>query len=806
MKRIISILLVGIIMLCPSASFVFADNGKYTATDTGYLASTQYATREQAVSRFIDAVGIDRFRTDDKILDRFSDKEKVSFAYREDMSAAVYSGLISGYEDRTLRPQEPIARIEALVILARALSRTELSSWYEVEFSDTPDWAEKQIKRLSSAGIVKGYGDGSLGARDLLTIQQVNTLCDRITRLTGPTGDFYNYINSNWLSSVEADEGSPIKSDSVRLTSNINSNLADIIFSLYRRHYNDGEIFADNSVEKRIITIYSAAANQGYRNKIGLEPINDVLSSIDSVKTIDELISVMAKLNQYGFSTPISATVDVNIYDTSEYLPSISVNNISEGILENYGGSFKKYLYNLFTLAGEERPARLAEEAVNMCEALDGIEKSDKSDISSLVTVYTMGELKYALKRFDIKEYLSSMGFKQLKNVLVYDKYALISANMLFTDENLPLFKSYLKASVLTESAPYLTTDMFNTMQDFQNKIFDEALDKIPTDYAADITQELAGWELSSLYLDKFFADNVKPSVLSLTNKILSEYAKILEKTPHLSAETKSKAIKKLDNITVNVGAPDDLNEYFCTIPLRPIENGGSLMEYKMEQSKFALSHYAKLIMTDRAPARDTWIIYPHTVNAVYNPVSNSITIPAGILQPPFFEISADFEQNLGAIGSVIAHELSHAFDTVGSQFDEKGNLKNWWTDKDKSSFSVVCERVTDEYSSVSTPEGNVSGELTLNENIADLAGMECIIGLANEEKLDILFKSYAKIWRTKTTDYYAKTMLDTDTHSPAKVRVNRVLSNFDEFINYFGVIEGDGMYLPAENRIKIWN
>ena len=188
MKRIFAVLLAACIAVCSYAPSVFAKK-EYTVP-TEKPNSAGFVTREQAVACFITAIGIDKFRTDDDILDKFSDKNKISFSYMDEMSAAVFSGLISGYEDGTLRPQTQITRIEALVILNRALSRVELGDWCDIEFSDIPQWASRQIKRLAAAGIVKGYGDGCLGSGDLLTIEQVNTLCERITRYTGPSGDF----------------------------------------------------------------------------------------------------------------------------------------------------------------------------------------------------------------------------------------------------------------------------------------------------------------------------------------------------------------------------------------------------------------------------------------------------------------------------------------------------------------------------------------------------------------------------------------------------------------------------------------
>lgn len=199
----------------------------------------------------------------------------------------------------------------------------------------------------------------------------------------------------------------------------------------------------------------------------------------------------------------------------------------------------------------------------------------------------------------------------------------------------------------------------------------------------------------------------------------------------------------------------------------------------------------------------------PQTVNAMYEPSSNSITIPAGILRAPFYNPGACKERNLGGIGSVIAHEISHALDDVGSRFDENGNLDPWWQPEDEVAFSKICKDVETAYSAIEVLPGYpINGKLTLSENLADLAGMSCLLDVAGSgnPRLEELFFGYAAIWRTKASDNYTRIMLQTDTHSPDKIRVNRVLSNFAVFQNFYGIREGDGMYLPKEKQIQIWN
>ena len=216
----------------------------------------------------------------------------------------------------------------------------------------------------------------------------------------------------------------------------------------------------------------------------------------------------------------------------------------------------------------------------------------------------------------------------------------------------------------------------------------------------------------------------------------------------------------------------------------------------------------AELLSSGAAEEKNTWTMLPQTVNAMYEPISNSITIPAGILHAPMYDRGASFETNLGGIGTVIAHEVSHALDSMGAKFDEDGNMRNWWNDRDKNAFDGICREVINAYDKIEVLPGRyIDGSKTLGENLADIAGMECILKLAGENnpRLGDIFKNYATIWRMKSDDSYIQMQLENDTHSPDKVRVNRVLSNFGEFERHYKIEKDDIMYLPAEERIRIW-
>lgn len=815
MKRITSVIISLIITFCHFAPLTCVNAKEYTDI-TGGGTATEYASREQAVGKFMDAVGTEKFSTNSSILDKYSDKGKISLAYMDRMSAAVYSGLINGYEDGTLRPRDAISRAEALVILGRALSRTELPAKNDNSFTDTPQWAEKHINRLAAAGIVKGYGDGTLGASDLLTLEQVSMLCDRISRVTGPAGNYYNFVNSAWLEKTELSDGTSYVSEMNDIAMDVSEKISDIIFSLYKRHYNDGENFADNSKENKIITVYSAAANQSHRDKTGLKPIEPLLDKIDSVKNINDVVEVMAELEKNGFPTLIKVSLDKDVRTSDKYLPAISgaYTGIDNTLFaaensEKYVEIYREYIERLFELSGADDPQTSASYTVELCKTLADSTKFSvtSSNLSSELLYCEKKKINKLYGTSLIEKYFDLLGFSKAKEIIIYDKNLVNTVGMLLNEENLEKIKAYLSASVLDASALYLTTDMFNAYSECGNKLSGTESSEIPSDYAAAITEELLGWELGSIYVDEYFSDNAKSQVNEIVSDIKEGYEKLIKSCTRMTPASRNKVVNKLRKIKVYCGYPENIDDY-CndTVIFRPIEDGGNLMEYRMLIAQTYTKACAEAI-NGKTEILDGWYIYPQTVNAMYDPTTNSITVPAGIISAPFFESSAEYEQNLGGIGMIIAHEISHAFDLTGSQFDGDGKLSEIWNEQDKLAFNEICAEISKEYGDIKKGNIYVNGERTANENIADISGMSCVISIAESKSLNLdkVFKSYAKMWRIKSTEEYDEYMLNTDTHSPNEVRVNRVLSNFKEFDDLYGVIDGDGMYLSDEQKINIW-
>ncbi|MNE07835.1 Neutral endopeptidase [compost metagenome] len=317
---------------------------------------------------------------------------------------------------------------------------------------------------------------------------------------------------------------------------------------------------------------------------------------------------------------------------------------------------------------------------------------------------------------------------------------------------------------------------------------------------------------LGQLYVKQYFKPEAKERMLKLVDNLQKVYKSRIEKLDWMSAETKQKAIAKLEAFTKKIGYPDKWKNYDDV----SIERNS----YYVNNLSLAKHEYNEQLKKLSKPVDKTeWGMTPPTVNAYYNPSFNEIVFPAGILQFPFFDNNADDAINYGAIGAVIGHEMTHGFDDQGRQYDKDGNLKDWWTASDAEKFNAKTKMVVNQYNGFTVlNDMHVNGELTLGENIADIGGLAIAFEAfklteqgKGTDKIDgytpdqRFFLSYAQVWRIKDRDESMRTRIQTDPHSPEHFRVNGPLSHMTEFYNAFGVKPGDKMYKPEAERVKIW-
>lgn len=314
---------------------------------------------------------------------------------------------------------------------------------------------------------------------------------------------------------------------------------------------------------------------------------------------------------------------------------------------------------------------------------------------------------------------------------------------------------------------------------------------------------------IGELYAEKYCSEKLVTDVTKMINDIKNVYRQRIQSLDWMSETTKQKALLKLDTMIVNVGAPNYEEEQSCLddATLRSVSEGGSYFENMLEISK--ANNEEQIKSSFESVDHTEWITTPQTVNAFYMPSFNSINFPVAFLQSPIYDVNASYEENLGGLGTVIAHEMTHAFDSNGALFDENGNVANWWTPEDKAAFDKLCQDVIVFFDGQeAAPEITNNGTLTLSENVADLGAMACIVELGKQIPdfdYKALFEQYALLWANTSYREYLQVLLYMDVHASGNVRTDRVLQSIDKFYEVYDIKEGDGMYVAPENRVQIW-
>ncbi|XCC63566.1 M13 family metallopeptidase [Christensenella massiliensis] len=383
----------------------------------------------------------------------------------------------------------------------------------------------------------------------------------------------------------------------------------------------------------------------------------------------------------------------------------------------------------------------------------------------------------------------------------------LAKMNELYTEENVEGFKAWLIYQTLTGTAGMLDQECLDIMTEYSGAAVGNAQMELPTEQLAyEMCSALFDMAIGKLYVESYVTEETKRDVTELVNDAVAVYRQRLEENEWLGDETKERALEKLDTLKVRVAYPDDWSLYDYSDYALP-EDGGIIDDI------LAVREKAQSKKVDRAKAeidKDLWMTAPQTVNAFYQPTDNSINIPAGILGGDFYDPNGTVEQQMGSLGIIIGHEITHGFDSnMGSLYDKDGNLSNWWTEEDRAAFKERTDKVGAYYAGIEVLPGKyVNGEYTIGETVADLGGMSCMLELAkgiDGFDYQTFFESWAKVWKLQESEETAEYMLQIDTHAPGYLRANVNVQQFQEFYDAFGVEEGDGMYLAPEERLSVW-
>lgn len=632
-----------------------------------------------------------------------------------------------------------------------------------------------------------------------------------------PQDDFYNYVNGNWMKTVE------IPSDKARWGSfdQLRENTDEASLKILKESLNTK--FEKGTDGQKIADLYKSYVDFDTRNQLGITPIQQQLKDIDQVKNLQGLYDYFLKYGAVGGNPFFGAYVYAHMKNSN--MNAVYLGGGGLGLGRTYYqkedakntetlGNYNNYINSLYGKVDPKtrdlKGPKVIEFEKLIASNLKTVE--EQRDAQKRYNPVAVKDLNKMVKNMDVAKYIQTLGFKA-DTVIIGELKYYENLDKIVNEENLPVIKEYLKFHVMDDATSYLTKELDELAFDFYGKKLrgqkeQRALDKRGLEFVNGSAGELLG----KIYVKEYFPAEAKAACEELVQYLVKSFDQHIKDLAWMSPATKEKALEKLSKFNVKIGYPDKWKDYSnLQVGSSLIENVNNLQRWSFEEN---------LAKQGKPVDKSEWGMTPQTVNAYYSPLFNEIVFPAAILQPPFYDYKADAAVNFGGIGAVIGHELSHGFDDSGSQYDGNGNLNNWWTDEDREKFEAAADALVAQFEAYEPVPGVfVNGRFTLGENIGDLGGSSVafdalqmylkdkgnpglIDGYTQDQRF---FLSWATIWRTKTTDEFVVNQVKTDPHSPAQYRATGPIINLDAFHKAFETKEGDKLYLPKEKRIVIW-
>ena len=584
---------------------------------------------------------------------------------------------------------------------------------------------------------------------------------------------------------------------------------------------------AQGTIGQKIGDIYKLAMDSVKLNADGVTPIQADLEKIASVKDKSEIVPLMAELAHSGVFPYFSFYVGADIMDSKSNLFQLYQGGISLGEKEYYldnddvtvniRNKYKEHIVKMFQLAGfDEAAAKKNMEAVMDIEtriAKASFSAVEQRNPAANYHKMSLDELKKEIPGIDWDAFLNGIGVKGVTELSVSQVDPIKEVEKIINSLPVENQIAYMQWSLIDRAAGYLSDDLVAQNFDFYGKTLSGKQTNQPRwKRAVSTVNGVLGEAVGQMYVEKYFPAAAKERMVQLVKNLQTALGERIRNLEWMGDSTKIKAIEKLNSFYVKVGYPDKWRDYTGL----NIEKDSYWANVK-RATEFELDYM--LSKAGKPVDRDEWGMTPQTVNAYYNPTTNEICFPAGILQYPFFDMNADDAFNYGAIGVVIGHEMTHGFDDQGRQFDKDGNLKDWWTAEDAKRFEERAQVMVNFFDSIQVLPGlNANGSLTLGENIADHGGLQVSFqafknatkdaplpvkdGFTPEQRF---FLSYAGVWAGNIRDEQIRLQTKSDPHSLGRWRVNGALPQIGAWYDAFGIKEGDPMYLAPEKRVSIW-
>ena len=640
-----------------------------------------------------------------------------------------------------------------------------------------------------------------------------------------PADDFYRYATGGWQKLHPLPAAYSRYGSFDMLQENVNKQVNSILTSLTKKKFKEG------TTERKLSDFYKLAMDQDRRNKEGLAPVKPLLDEMEAAKTLDQLHDLQLKYAKIGYGVPFGSYFGADDKNVTRNILCLSQGGLTLGQKDYYlnndkatsdiRDAYKKHLVRMFKLYGFSDAQASAKAAdVFRAETELAIASKSNTELRDPQANYN----KMSLKEFEdnypnipLCQMAEAEGVKldYIREMNVGQPAFFTALNSLMALQTPDELRALMEWDVIQSSASYLTDEIRQANFDFFGKTMSGRKEEYPLwKRATNQVERAMGEALGKMYCERYFPASSKKMMEELVHNLQISLGERIDAQTWMSDSTKKNAHEKLDKFYIKIGYPNKWTDYSKLV----IDPSKSYYDNVLVTREFAVDK----MIADKAGKpvdRDEWFMTPQTVNAYYNPTTNEICFPAGILQRPFFDPKADAAFNYGAIGVVIGHEMTHGFDDQGRQYDANGNLHDWWTAADAKGFEKRAKLYSDFFDSIEVLPGlHANGKFTLGENLADHGGLQVafnaykhatankplktIDGLTPDQRF---FIAYAGVWGQNITDQEIRNRVKRDPHSLGEWRVNGALPHIDAWYKAFDVKKGDKMYLPENQRLELW-
>ena len=640
-----------------------------------------------------------------------------------------------------------------------------------------------------------------------------------------PADDFYRFATGGWQKNNPLPAAYSRFGSFDQLQENNNKRINSILSDLQKKHYKNG------TIEQKLSDFYRLALDVDRRNREGIAPVRPVLDEIEGARTVAALRQLQLKYADQGYGVQFGSYFSADDKNVSLNIFSVSQGGMTLGQKDYYINNdsatvairqaYRKHIARMFGLYGfSQADAQRKADAVFRQETLIALISKSATELRDPQANYnkmTLAEFETAYPDIPLAQLAQAEGIKReyIDTLIVGQPSFMAGLDKLMTLQTADELQALMEWDVIQSSAGYLTDAIREANFDFFGKTMSGRKEDFPLwKRATNQVEAQMGEALGRIYAQRYFPESSKKIMEQLVKNLQVSLGQRIDAQSWMSEETKANAHRKLDKFYVKIGYPNKWTDYSRLV----IDPSKSFYDNVMACRKFAHDKH----IADKAGKpvdRDEWFMNPQTVNAYYNPTTNEICFPAGILQYPFFDPKADEAFNYGAIGVVIGHEMTHGFDDQGRQYDADGNLKDWWTAQDAAGFKKRADMYADFFSNIKVlPDLNANGRFTLGENLADHGGLQVAFnayrnatahkplkvkdGFTADQRF---FIAYAGVWGQNITDQEIRNRVKRDPHALGEWRVNGALPHIDAWYKAFGVKEGDKLFIPKANRLDLW-